>query len=54
MCSAQGRLSALAAENARTDEDNVLNGIAWDATQKLFYLTGKEWPVVFSGRFSEQ
>lgn len=36
------------------DGNFVLNGIAWDPAQKLFYLTGKEWPVVFSGRFSDR
>jgi glutamine cyclotransferase len=42
------------ADRSRTDEDGnfVLNGIAWDPAEKLFYLTGKQWPVVFSGRFS--
>jgi glutamine cyclotransferase len=33
------------------DADFVLNGIAWDPGLKLFYLTGKEWPMVFVGRF---
>jgi glutaminyl-peptide cyclotransferase len=31
----------------------VLNGIAHDAGTGLFYLTGKRWPAIFSGRFSE-
>lgn len=31
----------------------VLNGIAWDPVGQEFYLTGKVWPVVFAGRFSE-
>jgi glutamine cyclotransferase len=34
------------------DGNFVLNGIAYDPDQHLFYLTGKEWPVVFAGRFS--
>jgi glutamine cyclotransferase len=44
-----------AQDRAYTGEDGnfVLNGIAWDPVQKLFYLTGKVWPVVFSGRFSD-
>jgi glutamine cyclotransferase len=29
----------------------VLNGIAYDATTGLFYITGKRWRVIFSGRF---
>jgi glutamine cyclotransferase len=43
-----------AADRSQTAEDGnfVLNGIAWDPVEKLFYLTGKQWPVVFSGRFS--
>ena len=31
----------------------VLNGIAYDHEQKLFYLTGKVWPMVFTGHFVE-
>jgi len=27
--------------------DNVLNGIAWDSTQKKMYITGKNWPKLF-------
>jgi glutamine cyclotransferase len=34
--------------------DNVLNGIAHDETTGLFYLTGKRWKTIFSGRFSDQ
>jgi glutamine cyclotransferase len=42
-------------ERDYTGEDGnfVLNGIAWDEAHKLFYLTGKVWPMVFAGRFSE-
>ena len=40
-------LSALAAENARTDEDNVLNGIAWDAAHRRLFITGKNWPHLY-------
>jgi glutaminyl-peptide cyclotransferase len=31
--------------------DNVLNGIAYDSKSELFYLTGKRWKTIFSGRF---
>src|SRR5215813_15392162 len=31
----------------------VLNGIAHDDATGTFYLTGKRWPAIFSGRFSE-
>jgi glutamine cyclotransferase len=40
-------LSALAAENARTGEDNVLNGIAWDAARHRLFVTGKNWPHLY-------
>ena len=40
-------LRALAAENARTDPDNVLNGIAWDATHRRLFVTGKNWPHLY-------
>ena len=33
------------------DGNFVLNGIAYDPVDKLFYLTGKEWPMVFTGHF---
>ncbi len=32
--------------------DAVLNGIAYDPQQKLFYVTGKDWPVIFAGHFT--
>jgi glutaminyl-peptide cyclotransferase len=34
------------------DPNNVLNGIAYDRTTGLFYVTGKRWPTIFVGRFS--
>jgi glutamine cyclotransferase len=45
-----------AAERAKVDAgpENVLNGIAYDDKSGLFYLTGKLWPVIFVGRFSER
>lgn len=36
-----------------TEEDSVLNGIAWDAERRILYLTGKRWPRVFALRFVE-
>lgn len=39
----------LAREEARGAE--VLNGIAYDAEQEIFYLTGKLWPKLFAVRF---
>jgi len=39
-------------ERASTNSnENVLNGIAHDAKSGLFYITGKRWRVIFSGRF---
>ena len=40
-------LSALAAENARTDPDNVANGIAWDAARRRLFVTGKNWAHLY-------
>jgi glutaminyl-peptide cyclotransferase len=34
--------------------DNVLNGIAYDRTTDLFYITGKRWHAIFIGRFFER
>jgi glutaminyl-peptide cyclotransferase len=40
-------LRALAAENAVTDPDNVLNGIAWDAAHRRLFVTGKNWAHLY-------
>ena len=29
----------------------VLNGIAWDAARRRFFVTGKSWKTIFTGRF---
>jgi len=29
------------------DDNEVLNGIAWDSTSKKLYITGKHWPKMF-------
>ncbi len=44
------------AERRTTDSDSdfVLNGIAYDPASQLFTVTGKEWPMLFSGRFRDQ
>ena len=34
-----------------TDPDAVLNGIAYDETTGRFFLTGKNWPLLFEVRF---
>jgi len=41
-------------ERAALDtSESVLNGIAYDAKTGLFYLTGKLWKTIFTGRFTE-
>jgi glutamine cyclotransferase len=41
-------------ERAAIDtQESVLNGIAYDAKTGLFYLTGKLWKTIFTGRFTE-
>ncbi|MCA9073023.1 MAG: glutaminyl-peptide cyclotransferase [Planctomycetaceae bacterium] len=40
-------LSGLLAPGEVTDEQAVLNGIAYDAKNKKLYVTGKEWPKLF-------
>ena len=35
------------------EEQNVLNGIAYDKAAGVFYVTGKRWRTIFVGRFSE-
>lgn len=38
-----------------SDQSNdVLNGIAYDPVQDLFYLTGKRWPLLFAVRFEPE
>ena len=37
-----------------SDDDYVLNGIAYDPATRLFTVTGKEWPMLFSGRFLDR
>jgi glutamine cyclotransferase len=43
-------------EKAQIESDagnNVLNGIAYDDKTGLFYVTGKRWRTIFTGRFTE-
>jgi len=40
--------------NQRVNTDQVLNGIAYDHDQKLFYITGKNWPKMFKVSFCKQ
>ena len=34
------------------DDNEVLNGIAWDSTSKTMYITGKHWPKMFELRLN--
>ncbi len=38
----------------QSDSDAVLNGIAYDAENDVFLITGKLWPKVYEVRFVEQ
>jgi glutamine cyclotransferase len=41
-----GLLTA-ADKKSLNDQDDVLNGIAWNASKNTFYVTGKRWPKLF-------
>ncbi len=34
-----------------TDREDALNGIAWDATNKRLFVTGKNWPALYEIAF---
>jgi glutamine cyclotransferase len=38
-------------ESARAGRDGVLNGIAYDPANDVFYITGKLWPKLFKVKF---
>ncbi|WP_052496330.1 glutaminyl-peptide cyclotransferase [Pedobacter lusitanus] len=42
-----GLLSNYAPDYTPKSDDSVLNGIAWDKTNQLLYVTGKNWPLIF-------
>jgi glutamine cyclotransferase len=48
------RMSLQERRHIQTDTNFVLNGIAYDAQQKIFYITGKSWMSIFVGRFVDQ
>lgn len=41
-------LTAILPESERTGDEDVLNGIAWRADEKLIYVTGKNWPKMYA------
>lgn len=45
------RMSDEEHRHIQSDTNFVLNGIAYDAARKLFYVTGKNWMTIFAGRF---
>lgn len=45
-------MTALYPKNKRNKEADVLNGIAWDARGKRFFVTGKKWDKLFQVKFS--
>ena len=42
--------SDLVSRSHRRSRDDVLNGIAYDTRKKFFFITGKNWPVIFKVR----
>lgn len=40
-------LNNLLPREARSQETDVLNGIAWDAVNRRLFVTGKYWPLIF-------
>jgi len=43
-------VTALHREAGVSGDDQVANGIAWDAAHRRLFVTGKEWPVMFEIR----
>jgi len=41
-------LSDLVPKNLRGDRERVLNGIAWQPDQNIFWVTGKMWPKMYA------
>lgn len=38
----------------RRNTDQVLNGIAYDEANQVFYLTGKNWPKMFKVKLDQE
>ena len=47
-------MAGLLKKEDRKGNEDVLNGIAWNPADKLFYLTGKNWPKLFAVKFSRR
>ena len=50
----EGRMTAEERRHMHSDTNFVLNGIAYDAQRRTFYVTGKNWMSIFVGRFVDQ
>jgi len=48
------RMSLEERRHIQSDSNFVLNGIAYDPAQKIFYITGKNWMTIYAGRFVDQ
>ena len=48
------RMSLQERQHIQSDNNFVLNGIAYDPAQKIFYITGKNWMTIYAGRFVDQ
>jgi len=46
-------LTDLVVKNAKGNRDRVLNGIAYDADKKAFWITGKLWPERYLIKFGQ-
>lgn len=53
LASLQARMTATERAAIARDDNFVPNGIAHDPATGLFTVTGKNWPMLFSGRFVE-
>lgn len=48
------RMSPEERRHMGSDINFVLNGIAYDGQRKVFYITGKNWMSIFTGRFVDR
>jgi glutaminyl-peptide cyclotransferase len=46
-------LKSIKPSEVRWDREAVLNGIAWDATKRRLFVTGKNWPTLFEIRIPD-
>jgi glutamine cyclotransferase len=49
----RARMSAADRRAIDADDNFVPNGIAYDPASGLFTITGKYWPMLYTGRFVE-